>query len=335
MRRLVASFVAASIVACASEAPAPAPVAPEVPPAAVPQEAPVASAPVPADIPAPPALERDQLRVDGHVVVVHAKRPPQPWGVIVLVHGRTWSALPDFDLQVPGLRVSLMDNLAAEGLAVYAIDLRGYGSTARDPSGFTDPVQAADDLAAAVKHAWATHKLPAKPAVLGWSLGARVAALAAQRHGDDIGPLILYGSPCPRVTAPAPAGKPKPPAMAANTEAAARSDFITPDALEPGVVDAFVAAALKADPVRADWRDDPLVADFSALRTPVLAIHGDRDPVVDPACLREQLARVPGGAHTEVLVGFDHAAHLERAAPRFVAAVVGFIRKQGGHAPPA
>ncbi|MFY0540680.1 alpha/beta fold hydrolase [Nannocystis pusilla] len=69
-------------------------------------------------------------------------------GAIVLVHGRTWSALPDFDLQVPGARVSLMDNLAAEGLAVYAIDLRGYGSTARDPSGYTDPIQAADDLAA-------------------------------------------------------------------------------------------------------------------------------------------------------------------------------------------
>ena len=43
---------------------------------------------------------------------------------------------------------------------------------------------------------------------------------------------------------------------------------------------------------------------------------------------------MPGGAHTEVLVGFDHAAHLERAAPRFVAAVVGFIRK-AGITPPA
>ena len=118
-----------------------------------------------------------------------------------------------------------------------------------------------------------------------------------------------------------------PPARAGNTEAAARSDFITPDALEPGVADAFVAAALAADPIKADWRDLHVWADFTRLRAPVLAIHGDRDPVVTPSCLQERLAQLPGGAQIEVLAGYDHAAHLERAAPRFVAAVVGFVRK--------
>ncbi|MDC0666402.1 alpha/beta hydrolase [Nannocystis radixulma] len=334
MRRLAASLLA-TLVACAVEAPAPAPVAPEAPPApAAAMEAPAASAPVPADIPPPPALEHETVAVDGHAIAVHAKRPAEPWGVIVLVHGRTWSALPDFDLQVPGARVSLMDNLVATGLAVYAVDLRGYGSTARDPSGYTNSVQAADDLAHVVQHVRARHSLAAKPAVLGWSLGARIAALAAQRHRDDIGPLILYGTPCTRVRpVNAKPGPPGPPARAANTEVSARSDFITPDALEPGVVDAFVAAALKTDPIKADWLDMPVAPDFSALRTPVLAIHGDRDPVVEPACLREQLARIPGGAQTVVLQGFDHAAHLERAAPLFVETVVGFLRKAGGTAP--
>ncbi|WAS96695.1 alpha/beta hydrolase [Nannocystis punicea] len=330
MLRRVAALVTASLLACAGEATRPPEVAP--PPASPPPEAPAAApiAPVPADI-SPPALEHLGVAVGGHRIQVHVKRPPAPWGAIVLVHGRTWSALPDFDLQVPGARVSLMDNLAAEGLAVYAVDLRGYGATARDPSGYTDSFQAADDLAAVV--GLAGENLANKPAVLGWSLGARIAALAAQRHRDAIGPLILYGSPCPPQTparpSAAPPRPPKPPAQAANTEAAARSDFITPEALEPGVADAFVAAALAADPIKADWRDVDAWIDFSALRNPVLAIHGDRDPVVDQSCLNERLAQLPGGAQLEVLPGYDHAAHLERAAPRFAAAVVGFVRKHG------
>lgn len=322
MLRPAVALLAASLLACAGEAAKP--VAPEVaaPPAASP---PAPAPPVPEDSP-PPALERASVSVGGHSIAVHVKRPPAPWGAIVLVHGRTWSALPDFDLQVPGARVSLMDNLAAEGLAVYAVDLRGYGSTARDPSGYTDPIQAADDLAAVAGLAGAG--LPTRPAVLGWSLGARVAALAAQRHADAFGPVILYGSPCPPKAPPSPpATPPGPPARASNTEVAARSDFITPDALEPGVADAFVAAALAADPVKADWRDLHVWADFTQLRTPVLAIHGDRDPVVTPSCLQERLAQLPGGAQIETLAGYDHAAHLERAAPRFVAAVVGFLRK--------
>lgn len=343
MLRVLAPLVAVSLAVCAREAPGPAPVAPAAatPSAAAADLAP--PPPVPADPPASPVpsdtpiLARHTVAVDdGHPVAVHSKRAAGAWGSVVLVHGRTWSALPDFDLQVPGARVSLMDNLVAEGLVVYAVDLRGYGATPRDPSGYLSPTRAADDLAAVARFAAADSGLSVRPGVLGWSLGARVAALAAQRHRDVVGPLVLYGAPCePRPTGPVAAREPGPPARATNTEAAARADFITPDALEPGVADAFVAAALKTDPIKADWRDQHVWAttDFAALRTPVLAIHGDRDPVVDGACLRQRLAQIPGGAVFEVLAGYDHAAHLERAAPRFVAAVAGFLRAHATGAP--
>ena len=54
---------------------------------------------------------------------------------ILLLHGRTWSSLPDFDLQVEGEKLSVMDNLAELGFSVWALDARGYGETPRDKSG--------------------------------------------------------------------------------------------------------------------------------------------------------------------------------------------------------
>src|SRR6185295_576417 len=78
------------------------------------------------------------------------KRPAQPRATILLVHGRTWSALPNFDLQVTGERRSMMDLLTDAGVDVYAIDLRGYGSTPRDTSGWLTPDRAVADVRAVV-----------------------------------------------------------------------------------------------------------------------------------------------------------------------------------------
>ena len=62
------------------------------------------------------------------------KSHDDPKGIILFVHGRTWSALPDFDLQVDGEELSLMDGMLDQGYGTYAVDLRGYGETARDTS---------------------------------------------------------------------------------------------------------------------------------------------------------------------------------------------------------
>ena len=68
---------------------------------------------------APPI--RHDVDVDGHKLAVWQKRAAQPRAAILLVHGRTWSSLPNFDLQV-GPDRSFMDALAATGLDVYAVD---------------------------------------------------------------------------------------------------------------------------------------------------------------------------------------------------------------------
>src|SRR5881628_1386390 len=85
---------------------------------------------------------------DGFQLVLWRKTPPAPRRAVLLIHGRTWSGRPDFDLQVPGESRSFMDALVAQGYAAYAIDLRGYGATPRDATGFLTPERAAADVAA-------------------------------------------------------------------------------------------------------------------------------------------------------------------------------------------
>ena len=123
--------------------------------------------------------------VDGHGLAVWEKRPAQARGAILLIHGRTWSSLPNWDLQVPGEDRSVMDALVRAGYAAYALDQRGYGATPRDSTGWLTPDRAVDDAAAVL--AWIRQREGgARPAILGYSLGASVALLTAQRHPDAV-----------------------------------------------------------------------------------------------------------------------------------------------------
>src|ERR1019366_4147201 len=136
------------------------------------------------------ALVKHIVTADGHPLAPWEKRPPKPKGTILLLHGRTWSSLPDFDLQVPGEHRSLMDALVARGFAVYALDLRGYGATPRDASGWDTPDRSAEDLSAALAWVAKNSGVEGKPALLGWSNGSTVSILCAQRHPDQISALI-------------------------------------------------------------------------------------------------------------------------------------------------
>lgn len=280
-------------------------------------------------------LRRHTVTADGHPLAVYSKVPPRPRAALLLVHGRTWSALPDFDLQAPGAKVSLMDALAAAGVAAYAVDLRGYGETPRDATGFATPERSAADVAEVLRFI-AADAGAGRPYLLGWSLGALVSALTVQTWPEAAAGVVLYGYPCRGNGSTKPAARPGPamppgpetPRRAPNTAASAASDFITPGSVSREVVDAFVAAALKADPVRADWRGgaawDGLR--FAALRVPVLVIHGERDPVTAKRCMASRFAELEGvDRRWVVLAGGDHAAHLERSAPAFVAAVLELI----------
>jgi pimeloyl-ACP methyl ester carboxylesterase len=226
-------------------------------------------------------VRHDVRADDGHAIAVWEKSPRDPKGVIVLVHGRTWSAVPDFDLQVEGEQRSLMDALVAHDFATYAIDLRGYGGTKRDKSGWITPERADRDLASVLVWIAERHAQLSKPAVLGWSLGALVVQLAAQRRPKSMSAAILYGYPRdPDRPAKAKDDDPPTPPSKPNTRASAASDFITPEAIDRVTIDAYVDAALAADPVRADWRAMSQWAELdpTKVHVPTLVLFGARDP---------------------------------------------------------
>jgi pimeloyl-ACP methyl ester carboxylesterase len=279
-----------------------------------------------------PILERREVRADGHPLSVWSKRPPTAAkGAIVLLHGRTWSARPNFDLHVAGRRVSLMDALVARGYAVYALDARGYGGTPRDSSGWLTPERAERDVSAVL--AWVRareggDRRPA-PTLLGYSRGAQVALLVAQRHPAQISGVALYGFPqdvTKPFSVPAEAAAP---ARRRTTAAGAAEDFITPDSTPAGVRDAYVRDAIARDSIRVDWRHEEQFAalDPAAVKTPVLVINGERDPYANAAALPTFFSRLIGlDKWWIVLAHADHAAHLERQTA-FVNAVVSFMER--------
>jgi pimeloyl-ACP methyl ester carboxylesterase len=278
----------------------------------------------------PAARVKHTVMSGGHPLALWEKRPPKPTRAIVLVHGRTWSSLPDFDLQVGGEQRSLMDALVAKGYAVYALDLRGYGATPRDPSGWNSPKDAADDLAAALAWVAANNSVPGKPVLFGWSNGATVAQLCAQRHPERISDLILFGYWRDPDAAIAPVADTIKPLAEKTTAEAAASDFIAPNAISRKALRAYVAAALAADPVRTDWRrlEEYNALDPARVRAPTLLIQGELDPSLDSDALARFFSRLANPDREWVVIaGGDHAALLEDMQPAFVAAMVSFIER--------
>ena len=274
-------------------------------------------------------LQQFTVTADGHPLALWAREVRRPRGVIVLLHGRTWSSLPDFDLHVPGEQRSVMQALNTQGYSAFALDLRGYGKTPRDATGWWTPDRAARDLAAAIE--WlAQEKRIVKPALLGWSNGSLVSQLMAQRRPELISSLILYGYPRDPAVPPTLQAASDTPPREANTRERAASDFITPQMISQKAIDAYVAAALSADPVRVDFRSTEQWRELDPAKvvTPTLVLHGERDPLT-PIPAQANLFTKLGTADRQwvVLPGVDHAALIEDSQPAFIAAVVSFVSR--------
>ncbi|MBI3791502.1 MAG: alpha/beta fold hydrolase [Gemmatimonadetes bacterium] len=279
-----------------------------------------------------------QARPVQHVVVNGAhrlalweKRPPNPRRAIVLLHGRTWSALPDFDLQVPGERRSFMDALVARGYAVYALDLPGYGKSPRDASGWNTPESARSDLVAALRWVADSSGVRGKPALFGWSLGSTTSHFTVQAHPELVSALILFGyPPGDRVSELSPLDTIKAPLRLATTAEAAAEDFIRPDVMSKKAIAAYVKAALAADPVKSDWHrtEQWRALDPAKVTVPTLLLQGEFDPIGSTEAGTPLFTRLGTGERQWVVIaGGDHAALMEDTQPAMVAAMVAFLER--------
>ena len=289
----------------------------------------LAFAPWPAAFARAAELERHTVMADGHPIALWEKSAAGATEAILLVHGRTWSALPDFDLQLDGEDLSMMDSLVDAGYAVYAVDLRGYGETPRDETGWLTPNRAADDVAIVI--AWVTGQAnrSSKPHLFGWSNGSTISQLMVQRHPGLVSSLTLFGHWLD-IDAVLPADEPDiVPLKEVNTAEAAASDFITPGSISPAAIDAYVAAALAADPIRVDFRrmDEYNALDGLKVTVPTLIIAGEFDPLA-PADMQVRLLLSLATGHKQYVSvpGGDHAVLLERSRDYFIHEIVAFLQ---------
>jgi pimeloyl-ACP methyl ester carboxylesterase len=274
-----------------------------------------------------PAREPARLVVtadDGFKLTMWRKTPEKARRAVLLVHGRTWSGRPDFDLQVPGEARSFMDALVAQGYAAYALDLRGYGGTPRDASGFLTPERAAADVAAALR------MIGNRPVLFGWSLGSKVSQLVSQRHPELVSALVLFGYPADPDIKAVETAEVSTPAKKPTTATAAAEDFIAPGMISKRAIAAYVQAALAADPVKADWRRE---VEWNALapeavHVPVLLIQAELDPYAKLDAHARLFTRLGTSDRQWVVIPKgDHAALLEDTAPRLIAAMRAFIER--------
>ncbi len=287
---------------------------------------------------AAPAAEplRHTVLADGHPLALWEKSAKDSSEAILLVHGRTWSAIPDFDLQVEGEELSLMDGLVARGYAVYAVDLRGYGQSPRDDTGWLTPDRAAADIAIVLEWISNHTNFRIRPHLFGWSLGSTNSLLLAQRRPELISSLTLFGF-WHNLDEVLPADDPGiSPQRLRNTAEAAASDFITPGSISEKAIDAYVTVSLAADPVKTDLRhyDHYNALDPAKVSTPTLVIQGEFDPIAPSEYQQKLYSRLETGHKQWVTVpGGDHAAFMETPRAYFIDELVTFIDGASDAAP--
>ena len=273
-------------------------------------------------------IERQVSMDDGHQLTLYSRTADNPTAAILLIHGRTWSALPDFDLVTEQEDLSMMNALVRQGLAVYAVDLRGYGKSPRDSSGWNTPERAAKDVSIVLDDIHSRHKDLKGITVFGWSNGSLVAMLTAQKYSNKVKSLVLYGFPIDTEATIQDEAIDQQPLKKVTTAKAAAEDFIIPGTISKEAVDAYVKAALAADPIRADWNQLSQwnQLDAAKVTVPTLLLQADSDPYVKmdaDALFFKKLATKD--KQWVILSNADHAALLESARFRLYHAVVSFM----------
>jgi len=288
---------------------------------------------------------------------------------ILLLHGRTWSAIPvyhllggDNDHSKDGEKNrSLMEAFYSAGLQPYCMDFRGFGGTPMDETRRVIPNRCVEDVESVMdfitsrqlkycsvsddgsssSSCSSTHL----PALLGWSQGALVAQLAAQKNPETISKLVLYGSiydPLVRY-ARSPLFSQDDAYNTTKSEInnqtdqriestfnSAIEDFTVAGSIATEAAILFAEAALLADPYKAEWK---YLCQFNNLdparvHIPTLVIAGDQDPYAPLSCQAELYTNLGRGVDRtwSIIANADHAIHLLDGRERFINIVNSFVK---------
>jgi pimeloyl-ACP methyl ester carboxylesterase len=211
----------------------------------------------------PASGDRHPLSVYG----IASSEPKEDDNILLMLHGRTWSSVPVYHLlggpknAEQGFEShSLMEALLQNKIQAYAMDFRGFGGTPYDSKRCVEPNRCVEDVESVL--AWIAERhgvsTTEKVNLFGWSQGALVAHLAAQRKRPLFSKLVLYASiydPMIRY--------PREPLYIRNRENAteiqntydsAVEDFTIEGTIPPEPAHFFAEAALLSDPVKAQWK---------------------------------------------------------------------------------
>mgnify|MGYP000425974403 CR=1 FL=1 len=275
------------------------------------------------------ALLEHTVVSNGHPMAVWEKKNDNPKGIILFVHGRTWSGVPDFDLQVEGEDLSLMDGLVEQGYTTYAVDLRGYGGTPRDSTEWSTPNVASKDILNVLK--WiSVQNDNQKVHLFGWSMGSTLTLLATQQNANDIASLTVFGywQNLNFKIQKTPKGVQLKKSI--NTAENAASDFITPGSISKKAIETYVKMALESDPIRVDWKNayEYNAIDPSLISTPVLILQGEFDPISPTENQQKLFTRLKTADKSWVVIsGGDHAAFMESPRKHFIHSFTTFIER--------
>jgi non-heme chloroperoxidase len=245
-------------------------------------------------------------------------RPP-----VILVHGSSTSALPTFDLNVPGrLDYSFMDWLASKGWDVWAMDHEGYGrSTLTD--GNSDIATGVEDLKAAAR--LIAQETGAKAFnIYGLSSGALRAAAFAQAMPEMTARLVLDAFVWTGEGSPTLIKRREGIAQfRASNKRAIDRDYIKsiflrdgPEATDPAVAEACAEAqlALGSSVPTGTYLDMTTrlpIVDPSLITSPTMIIRGEHDSIATMDDLLGFFLRLPSNdKRFAVLPGLAHVATL-------------------------
>jgi len=222
-----------------------------------------------------------------------------------------------------------MDLLVSKGIAAYAVDLRGMGATSRDISGWTTPAQSVEDVRDVID--FLAERGILRPVLIGWSQGALIAQIFAQKYPSKISSLVLYGSiynPDLMNPSPEPLVGQEPPYVL-NTMESAMEDWTVPGLIDAEAARAFGTVALCSDPRKVSWGrwEELLLADPGAVRTPTLVVYGEKDGYTSPALQQRLFDGLASARKQLVAVGeCDHPVHLyPRQRVQWLHAILAFL----------